>query len=376
MILLMLLWPKQMLGINLLTLLNFSLYSIYSAQMLAITPHLTYSVLALATLASLNAFLKTEKTKFWLLAWSFAAIALATLEYGIILLLTISFSLFCKPFKQPIRISLLIQGLLVLIVCLVLVWPAGILKLKLLVSYAMYIYTALFSSYYGSASDSLLWQSKGHLINFIVVVIGSIACFFQRKTERKFYYEVFLFYGVLLLCFNLLNNFIYPQYVFSFMVILWVPAVWALVEFASKKYINKVLVYLVLIVCLLVNAFEMQQTIAVRVEENLKYRSNLKQIEAQLDKANKLLLVGYGNYIAAQNLNWRGEIVSLDFDLMSGAELLEFLKNQEVDTVVVLKNAARVLTNLTVTEVETSLQLEFEPVLLATDFKVFRKSQN
>ena len=385
-------WLSVMLSISLLVLLLFAInevepivkfllmssfccYLIYSGQTVAITPHILYATIVMLTLLLARKLMTNKNPVCWYLLCALIAVAVATLEYSVFLLTSILFLIYLKkPNQLGLTKKELLRGLLVFILASAAIWPAGFFKLKILVSYAKYSYLAIFSDYYGSIRDSLFLSSYGHGILFIMIA-ATLLLYLSNKLYRQNQARLpFIIYGLLIFCVNLPNHFVYPQYAFSFIPILLVPTAVVLSQIFKKSIVTKVSIIALLVVATFINIKEVTHSIEVSNQTEKTQRKNLIAISKKLHEDREVMLIGYGNYIAKRNLDFKANLTTLDPDIDSIRSLTANLNNKPIDAVIYMHNSKRVFKKVSSEAIKAWLSSNFEVSLSGSDYTVFRRN--
>lgn len=360
--------------IKTLTILNFIPYLLNSSQLTAIGPHLIYTCIALLTLLSLKQYLLSNKNHYWYLTCFFSAIALTTLEYALFLLITVfAIIYFKRKSLQDFSFSLLLKGLLLLLTSLALIWPAGLLKLKILVSYAKYTYVALFSDYYRSFSDALIFNSISHLLILIVTLPAVLIFFCKKHFWQDCSLQVFIAYGLALFCLNLPNHFIYPQYIFSFAGFLLIASA---IIFSRSLPLNlpyKISITTLLIISSCLSFYDMRQSLTEKAGIEQIQRDNIVNISQELKDLTDITFVGYANYVSKRSLNWSGNISVLDPDISSVSQFLSHINEQKINGLIYFKNTPRVFKQISVSDLKQSINDNFTLSYSGSDYEIYSR---
>lgn len=323
---------------------------IYSEQILTIGPHLTYAVLSLLTFIVLKKFWEGSQPGSLYILAVISAIAISTLEYSLFLL---GFCLLVLAIKRhSFSLKTLLKSATIFILTLILIWPAGILQGKLLMSYGVYFYAALFLKLYRDWSHSLLFQMPAHLVNIAFTVIVSAVFFFRKENRKSFNFLLFV-YGISILIVNIPNHFVYSQYIFAFSYIFWPPAVAAISSIASRSHAWRNVMVLVLLIIAIINYTELESYLAYRKESALNQSANLGYIAEKIKGSENIGLIGYPNYVAASNLKSKARFFTLNPDLTSIKEAEQFLSENKIENILLFNSFERDLSKIPSENIKT-----------------------
>lgn len=187
-----------------------------------VTPHALYMLPSLVTLGTLSLYCATRRTRYWYGSVVSAAVAFATLEYALFLVVTMATTLvvFRKSLLAALtrddRVRFALTSLACFVLPLALTWPGGILKLTLVKNYCYYVYyTLIRGGSYGRSSLNELWMMRleespaEYLVVFSTII--SLALIVKR------YPHLFppALYGLLIFLTTMRNKSTFPQYVSS-----------------------------------------------------------------------------------------------------------------------------------------------------------------
>ena len=191
-----------------------------------ISPHGLYALMVMITLLFLSKFLKTKQLKFFYLATVSTALAFLTIEYALLLLLTliscvwlhwknVFFGLSHKD--RWIRGILIPAGLFFGIVFVL--WPSAWLKLSLIKNYMFHAYFALIrGNEYSGVYGRPFWQAwLGRFSHFPVEYLLILPATGIALFKLRFYkwYIPFLIYPFLMLMTTFRNTSVSPTYISS-----------------------------------------------------------------------------------------------------------------------------------------------------------------
>jgi hypothetical protein len=201
---------------------------------LSLGPHGPYAVIATATLFLIGRALETGRTSLWLGASAGLSVALATLEYAVVLGAT----LLCCALVAAVETGhgltrmwrVAIRAGLVLAIVLFLVWPGSLLKMTLLRNYLVFGYLTLMRpETYGNLTAIKAWWIRAvaspfewSLLLSLVVTFGILLLRESRRSSARAAWKIyalsvtpFAVYSVLMLITTSLNRSPQPRFLAS-----------------------------------------------------------------------------------------------------------------------------------------------------------------
>ena len=325
------------------------------ALSIRISTHMLYAALTLAALSA-NAFvLKSNNSKsfyIWILC---ASAAITSLEYAPLLIIVFALTTLFSPnriinlsAKELILSYHVLYGLLVAILMCSLCWFAGVWKLKLFISYGEYSYLALLSSgYYRNFANSLLLNSPTAYVSTAIALTGSCIYLFlilAGKIQKNLL--PFLLYGTILLLVNLSNNFIYPQFVFSFLPYLMITGCVGL-QYAWNKgsVITKSLLILIAVGCAGIGLIRCYEYSNYCLRKNAEQRITLAELAEIIDPNSSLLILGRSNFISRRYLKC-GEIKQIPDEKDDIERAIGRIQTKDFDYILLMNDAQSDFRNL------------------------------
>ncbi len=157
-------------------------------------PHALFSLFSILSLTYIGRFLTGNVLRDWYIGLIFAGAACATLEVGLILPIAASISYFLVRRRSPVAwsrpeaLAFGLRSLLVVILSVLLLWPAGLLKIGLLKPYGFQLFLALFrESQWGtdiSLADSWIVRLESFPVDWLLFAAG-VGIFLRRRAALR-----------------------------------------------------------------------------------------------------------------------------------------------------------------------------------------------
>lgn len=183
-----------------------------------VTPHALYLFFSIVCLGYASLFFKTGRRGYWYLSITAAAFAFMTLEYALFLLATILACLYVYRKEPGARVDRSLLGLscLCFFLPMLLLWPAGLLKLTVVKNYLFFTYFVIFrGSSYSALSPLHVWFMRLRESPFeYLLLIAALASIPVIVKKHRFLLPAAL-YGALILLTTLRNTSTFPQYIIS-----------------------------------------------------------------------------------------------------------------------------------------------------------------
>jgi hypothetical protein len=184
------------------------------------TPHPLFSLAAMSAIAAFSFYQRTQRTE-WLAAWVVAtSIAMATLEFSILLIATFAFMLGMLFWRSrtarggPFKLRTLLWASVGLIVCLFALWPAGFFRGGYVLSYGTLIFQGINRQReQRDVFTTLLRLGSGHLwIGIMYVVLLAIGVYGTLQNRRSVLLATSAVYAVLMFLEGKSNGFANSTY--------------------------------------------------------------------------------------------------------------------------------------------------------------------
>ncbi len=194
-----------------------TVFLLIDAQLnLLVSPHLTYLFLALTFLNLTGSNIQRDKLYGCIFC---LVLAFCSLEFSLLLPCAWFLSnwqsgiinLSKLKFKECIQF--LGKLLLISLMIMLLVWPAGVFKLTMPLSYLVYAALALKSNWYEFYSTLIFKDYILTVLLAITLITSLIYIIYWKKLKLESKYLSFAWYTLLMLGLNLMNNFVYKAYV-------------------------------------------------------------------------------------------------------------------------------------------------------------------
>ncbi|KMQ50918.1 hypothetical protein CHISP_2060 [Chitinispirillum alkaliphilum] len=207
-----------------------------------ITPHGMYAAISLLTLMMIAMLIKTKDRIYFTSSCICLGISLLTFEYTpflfavFIIALYMNRNAFVNEWGRKQFISYTFRGVLIIGLVVLILWPAGIIKLSLLKNYMFFTYFAIFrGGEYGSISLFQVWVNRisESPIEYLFFLISII--YIARNYKSFKWLQPFLLYALLVFSVTLRNRSHMPQYVSSMIPSLYVIFGVALAHFLSTR---------------------------------------------------------------------------------------------------------------------------------------------
>jgi Dolichyl-phosphate-mannose-protein mannosyltransferase len=182
-----------------------------------ITQHIAFELLAILTLFAMALFLRTGNRRWWDATAALAAASFASVEISAVLIAAIVLTLILFRWKEgwkPLA-ALLGRGIAWFLVTVLVIWPAGILKLNALKGYAYLAYMAVIRKTFSPISAGQLWgfKLKTYPYEFILPLLALvIALAVFRKLKYRAETAPFLIYTCLFFAVTLKVTLPYTYY--------------------------------------------------------------------------------------------------------------------------------------------------------------------
>ena len=201
-------------------------------------PHQLFALCCLASLMAAVFVLKTKNVRYWYAAVGFAALAFATLEVAFVLLGALILFAFQERATLPWTRQLLVRSGIAFVTALLAVYPASLLKLSFLKSYAFMAYLAVSrKSPWGDVTLGQTWRARFENAPFEwLLILAALIVFFrggQNPTLR--YSRVLLYFSAFMLLVTLRVLTVEPQYMLPFVPVLALFSAWILGGWISQQ---------------------------------------------------------------------------------------------------------------------------------------------
>lgn len=206
-----------------------------------ITPHIPYVFFSIVSLLLFAAYLKHAKPFAWYASVVAFTLALASVEYAVLLPLTFAICLYSyrkSLFAGRTRkdwIAFLTRTLALFLGTLFVLWPAGVLKLSATKAYFYIVYLTLKrAGAYGDTSALDAWRLRLHTAPFdyaIVAIFTIVAVLFYRRLPHRYLVLPCLVYGGLMflttakntsLNYTYVSSLLPPLLIVSAVVLVWI----------------------------------------------------------------------------------------------------------------------------------------------------------
>jgi len=195
-----------------------------------LAPHQLFAICSLASLILLLKAIATGQHRYWYGAVAIAGLAFCTLEIALVLMLTLAISCFIERGRWRVDNRFIAKSVAVFLGTVLAIWPAAILRLSPLKSYAVMAYlSASRESPWGNASFFDTWLAR-ILASPLEWLIISLAVIALLRTRSRNLYPLAMF-ATLMLAANLRVLTLTPRYSLPFVPVLDLFAGLALVPF-------------------------------------------------------------------------------------------------------------------------------------------------
>ncbi len=192
-----------------------------------LTPHISYVFFTILSLLTFARYIQTGFIRVWY--WSVVAFAPAfcSVEYAILLPLAFVITVALYP-NRRLSGSVLLRSALIFLLCVLVLWPIGLLEMSALKGYFSISYLAMQrSGVYGDGSPLSVWIHRFYEapVEFIGIAVGVTALIFSALRRRTSpFLTPFLIYSLLMLMTTLKNRSLNPTYISSILPPLFVIA--------------------------------------------------------------------------------------------------------------------------------------------------------
>jgi 4-amino-4-deoxy-L-arabinose transferase-like glycosyltransferase len=183
-----------------------------------ITPHVPYVLFTILTLLLFARYLQTGNATTWYASVVSFACAFCSIDYAILLPITVAACLLVFP-ERRLALGALLRSLLLFLGCVLALWPLGLLKLSAIKGYFYIAYLAMERK--GSYGDDTPWNvwlrrfsdsPVEYALGISCLLIFAVS--FLRRRERPLLLPFFVYAGLMLLT-TLKNTSLNPTYVSS-----------------------------------------------------------------------------------------------------------------------------------------------------------------
>ncbi|MDP9170412.1 MAG: glycosyltransferase family 39 protein [Acidobacteriota bacterium] len=193
-------------------------WSIVTTGSTELAPHELFALIFVAALFLLTRFLDSGRRGCWYLAVVLSALAIATLEVGLILVLTLSGLAFWNRERIGADWRFARNSLALLVLSVLVVWPGALLKMAIAKAWLFMAFLAVVRKAAWGATFSQAWTARG-LLAPVEWLLFAIALFLllrdREENERRAL--PFLIFGLLMLLFLVRVNAEGARYMLPFL---------------------------------------------------------------------------------------------------------------------------------------------------------------
>ncbi|MBN1130531.1 MAG: hypothetical protein JXA71_16180 [Chitinispirillaceae bacterium] len=272
--------PQQSLPILLLFVLLLLLGPSLLLTFNHITPHSLYTVLSFGCLACAAVFARSGSTRYWYASVVFASLAFMTMEYAVLLLITLVITvwvfrkrvLYTLPRKERRRFVLF--SLACFVLPLLLLWPGSVGNLTIVKNYLFFAYFILIrGDTYSPFSPLQVWllRLRESPVEYGMVLCSLAALPFVIK--KNAWLLPLGLYAVMLIAGSIRNCSTYPQYIASLFPVAYAGAAAGLTLLGNgRENRYTLLLHLPVVASIMINAAVFFQTHAPVSWQRMPYQ--------------------------------------------------------------------------------------------------------
>lgn len=259
------------------------LWSPVTLRTTELAPHLAFVLFSMIALLFLSKVMVDGTRRDWYAAVVAVGVAFCTLEVTFVLVAVLAVAAWRQRTALAVDWRFCVESVAVFITTILVIWPAGLLKLTFAKAYLFMAYLALFrKAAWGSVGFTGTWAQRfaSSPLEWILIAAGLVLFFRRRREPGGRAVEPFVWFGFLMLLTLLRVNGEAPRYATPFLFAFDVIAGWMIVS-ALPFHEIKTRYATVLGLVALIGAVSAWKLIAYHPGDNPRMRSILGTIRAQ-----------------------------------------------------------------------------------------------
>lgn len=193
-------------------------WSVVTTVSTELAPHELFVLVILCGLFTLARFVETGRRGYWYAAVVFTALAIDTLEVGLILALTLGLIAFLHRRRLHADQYFAAKSIVLLAASILIVWPGALFRMAIAKAYIFMAYLAVVRKAAWGATFSQAWAARGALAPVEWLLFATALFLLTRdKSARERRALPFLVFGVLMLIFLIRVNAEGARYMLPFL---------------------------------------------------------------------------------------------------------------------------------------------------------------